>query len=331
MTMVRRRSFGAGVLSAVLLGLCGLLLAAPARAADSWPAGTVRVIVPYPAGGSTDVLARILCARLSDALGQSFIVENRAGANGNLGAAVVAGARPDGYTLLFTTTGPLVFNKLIYKSMPFDPARDFAPIVEVSAMPLVVAANSTIPLNNVSDLVAYAKANPGKVTYATGGRGSMGHLTAELFQRELGIQMTHVPYTGSAKALNDLLGERVNLSFDLLPTYAPHVKDNSLKALAVTTLKRVPDFPDVATLVEQGMPKFEAVGWTALVGPAHLAPETVEKLNHLVNAFLASDEGKAALATLGMEARGGTPQDLADYMASELVKWQPVAEKVTVE
>jgi tripartite-type tricarboxylate transporter receptor subunit TctC len=327
--------FDAGAVMALLMSLAlvvgGALAAAPAVAAEAWPARTVRVIVPHPAGGSVDALARIVTRRLGEALGKPFIVENRGGANGNIGAALAASAPPDGYTLMFTTTGPLVFNKLIYKSTAFDPAKDLTPIAKVSAIPLVVVANASIPVRNISELVAYVKANPGKVSYASPGIGSMGHLTAELLEKDLGIRMTHVPYTGSAPAMNDVLGGRVNLCFDLLPTYTEHIRSNSLKALAVTTLNRTAGLPEAATMAEQGMPKFEAVGWTALVGPAGLAPETVGKLNHIVNEFLVSDEGRSALLKFGMEPLGGTPEDLASFMASELTKWRPVAENVTPE
>jgi tripartite-type tricarboxylate transporter receptor subunit TctC len=314
-----------------LVAVCGSLAATPTFAADAWPARNVRLVVPHPAGGSVDAVARMVARRLGDVLGKPFIVENRGGANGNIGAALAASAPPDGYTLMFTTTGPLVFNKLIYKSTSFDPARDLTPIVKVSAIPLVVVANASIPVNTISDLVAYVKANPGKVTYASPGIGSMGHLTAELLEKALGIRMTHVPYTGSAPALNDVLGGRVNLCFDLLPTYTEHIRNNTLKALAVTTLNRTAALPETATMAEQGMPKFEAVGWTALVGPAGLAPETVQKLNRIVNEFLVSDEGRSVLLRFGMEPLGGTPEDLASFMASELTKWRPVAENVTPE
>jgi tripartite-type tricarboxylate transporter receptor subunit TctC len=329
--LAQTRRLDAGVLMALAFAVCGALAAAPASAAEPWPTRSVRVIVPHPAGGSVDAVARMITRRLADALGKPFIVENRGGANGNIGAAAVASAPPDGYTLLFTTTGPLVFNKLIYKSTAFDPARDFAPIVEVSAIPLVVVANATIPVKNISELVAYVKANPGKVTYASPGNGSMGRLTAELLQKDLGIEMTHVPYTGSAPAMNDLLGGNVNLSFDLLPTYTEHIRSNTLKALAVTTRHRTAILPEAATLAEQGMPNFEAVGWTALLGPAGLAPETIQTLNRIVNEFLISDAGKSALLNFGMEPLGGTPEDLAGFMASELTKWRPVAEKVSPE
>jgi tripartite-type tricarboxylate transporter receptor subunit TctC len=292
---------------------------------------SVRVIVPHPAGGSVDAVARMVTRRLADVLGKPFVVENRGGANGNIGAAAAASAPPDGYTLLFTTTGPLVFNKLIYKSTAFDPGRDFAPIVKVSAIPLIVVANASVPVKNIADLVAYVKANPGKVSYASPGNGSMGRLVAELVQSDLGIQLTHVPYTGSAPAMNDVLGGRVNLSFDLLPTYTEHVRNGTLRVLAVTTQNRTKILPEAPTLAEQGMPKFEAIGWTALLGPAGLAPETIATINRIVNEFLSSDEGKQALLNFGMEPLGGTPEDLAGFMASELTKWRPVAERLTPE
>lgn len=331
MRMDRKWPFDLSALTAAAFAVCGFLSVTSVFAAEPWPVRPVRVIVPHPAGGSVDAVARMVTRRLADVLGKPFIVENRGGANGNIGAAAAAGAPPDGYTLLFTTTGPLVFNKLIYKSTAFDPAKDFAPIVKVSAIPLVVVANASIPVKDIAGLVAYVKANPGKVSYASPGNGSMGRLVAELLQGDLGIQLTHVPYAGSAPAMNDVLGGRVNLSFDLLPTYTEHIRSGTLKALAVTTLNRTKILPEAATLAEQGMPKFEAIGWTALVGPAGLAPETIGTINRIVNEFLSSDEGKQALLNFGMEPLGGTPEDLAGYMASELTKWRPVAERMTPE
>lgn len=331
MRMDRRWPFEPSVLTAAAFAVCGFLSATSVLAAEPWPVRSVRVIVPHPAGGSVDAVARMVTRRLADVLGKPFVVENRGGANGNIGAAAAASAPPDGYTLLFTTTGPLVFNKLIYKSTAFDPVRDFAPIVKVSAIPLVVIANASVPVKDIAGLVAYVKANPGKVSYASPGNGSMGRLVAELVQGDLGIQLTHVPYAGSAPAMNDVLGGRVNLSFDLLPTYTEHIRSGTLKALAVTTLNRTKILPEAATLAEQGMPKFEAIGWTALVGPAGLAPETIGTINRIVNEFLSSDEGKQALLNFGMEPLGGTPEDLATFMASELTKWRPVAEKMTPE
>ena len=322
---------GASVLFAAAFALCGALSVTSVFAAEPWPTRSVRVIVPHPAGGSVDAVARIVTRKLADVLGKPFIVENRGGANGNIGAAAAASAPADGYTLLLTTTGPLVYNRLIYRSTAFDPAKDFAPIVKLSAIPLVVVANASVPVKDIAELVAYVKANPGKLSYASPGTGSMGRLVAELVQSDLGIQLTHVPYAGSAPAMNDLLGGTVNLSFDLLPTYIEHIRNGTLHALAVTTRGRTAILPDAATLAEQGMPKFEATAWTALLGPAGLAPETIATVNRIVNEFLVSEEGKQALLNFGMEPLGGTPEDLAGFMASELVKWRPVAEKLTPE
>lgn len=329
--MDRKWPLHASVLIAAAFALCGALSVTSVSAAEPWPTRSVRVIVPHPAGGSVDAVARIITRKLADVLGKPFIVENRGGANGNIGAAAAASAPADGYTLLLTTTGPLVYNRLIYRSTAFDPAKDFAPIVKLSAIPLVVVANASVPVKDIAELVAYVKANPGKLSYASPGTGSMGRLVAELVQSDLGIQLTHVPYAGSAPAMNDLLGGTVNLSFDLLPTYVEHIRNGTLHALAVTTRGRTAILPDAATLAEQGMPKFEATAWTALLGPAGLAPETIGTINRIVNEFLSSDEGKKALLNFGMEPLGGTPEDLAGFMASELVKWRPVAERLTPE
>jgi tripartite-type tricarboxylate transporter receptor subunit TctC len=318
-------------MTALLVFLCVAGLATSAARAD-WPERPIKLIVPFPAGGAADVVGRIFAKVFSDKLGQPFVVENRAGANGNLGAASVATATPDGYTLLFTTTGPLVFNKVIYKqSTTFDPAKDFTPIVEISELPLIIAANATLPAQNFPDMVAFAKANPGKISFASSGIGSMGHLTGDLLENNLGFTMTHVPYRGSAPALNDLLGGVVNISIDLASNYAPQVKAGTLRALAITTLKRWSLLPDVPTLSELGMPNFDATGWMAIVGPAGLPDDIVGKLNKAANDYLASKEGGDTLERLGMVPVGGTPAALKTFMASELVKWTPVAEKIKPE
>lgn len=296
--------------------------------AQAWPSKPVRIVVPFPAGGSTDLLARSIGQKLGDSLGQPFIVDNRAGANGNIGAGAVAKSPADGYTILFSTTGPLVFNRIIYKATPFDPLRDFAPIVLVADVPLVVAANPSLPVRTLPELIAYAKANPGKVTYSTAGNGSMGHLTAELIQRETGMKLTHVPYKGSAPALNDLVAGIVNLSFDLAPTYVPQVKAGKVNALAVTTSARTPVLPDVPTVVESGVAGYQSFGWFAFVAPAGTPAEVIEKVNAITNTYIASPEGKARLAEFGMGPRGGTPQELGAFMASELARWRPIAEPV---
>ncbi len=228
-------------LATVVLLASATLTGAPAFA-QGWPERPVKLVVPHSAGGAPDVLSRIMAKVLGEKLGQPFVVENRVGANGNLGAGAAATAAPDGYTLLFTTTGPLAYNKIVYKaSTTFDPAKDFTPIIEVARMPLIIAANSTLPVKTLPELVAYAKANPGKVTAASPGNGSMGHMTADLVQTGLGMQVLHVPYRGSAPAMNDLISGQVNICFDLASTYAEQVKcghvaracDHHAEALAV--------------------------------------------------------------------------------------------------
>ena len=315
---------------ALLLALASLA-ATPALAQD-WPERPVKLIVPHSAGGAPDVLSRMLAKVLGEKLGQPFVVENRVGANGNIGAGAAATAAPDGYTLLFTTTGPLSYNKITYKaSTTFDPAKDFTPIVEVARLPLIIAANATLPVKTLPELVAYAKANPGKVTAASPGNGSMGHMTADLVQTGLGVQMLHVPYRGSAPAMNDLISGQVNICFDLASTYAEQVKAGTLRALAITTPKRWPLLPDVPTLSELGMPNFDATGWIAIVGPAGLPADIVAKVNKVANDFIASKEGIDAMDKLGMVPAGGTPEQLRAFMASELVKWTPAAEKIKPE
>lgn len=319
----------------ILIGLasaCVLaLVAMPATAqTGAWPQKPVRIIAPYPAGSLSDVQGRLLAKRLGDVTGQGFIVENRAGANGNVGSAYVASAAPDGYTLLFTTNGPLVHNKFIYKNANFDPAKDFTPIVKVSAIPLLIAAHPSFPAKNLTELIQYAQANPGKVTYATNGNGTMAHLAAELLQRRAGIELTHVPHS-TTLSLNSVLAGVVNLSFDLLPTYVQHVQGGKLKALAVTTLERSLLLPDVATLSEQGMKDLEATAWNGLVAPVGTPLEVIQKVNGIINAYIASDVGKEALRGLGLQAGGGTPQQMGDYMAAQAKIWQPIASLVKVE
>jgi len=326
---------GAYFLKAVrfMFGLLGIatIVASAQTPSQPWPSKTVRIVVPYPAGGSTDILARLLAKKMSDETGQIFIVDNRAGANGNLGAASVASSVPDGYTLLFTTTGPLVLNKFIYKKSTFNPDKDFVPIVKVAEIPLLVAVHPSIPVNTLAEFVTYSKANPGQLTYSTAGNGSMGHLTAELLQRRVGISMTHVPYKGSALALNDLVAGVVKVSFDLAPTYAQFVQNGKVRALAVTTLQRSSLMPQTPTLVEQGLKNFEATGWNALVGPVGMPALAVQKLNAMVNAYVQSEEGKLALHNLGMQASGGTPQQLGEYIESQSGIWQPIASSINVE
>lgn len=307
------------------LGATAWSLAGPAAAQSAWPSEPVRVVVPYQAGGSADYMGRLLARKFGEVLGRPFVVDNRAGANGNIGAAAVAVAPPDGYTLMVSTTGPLSLNKLLYKNTPFDPVTDFTPIALLAEVPLLIAAHPSLPAKNLPQLIAYLKANPGKVSFSTGGTGSMGHLAAEMVQRAAGVSMVHVPYKGSAGALNDLLAGVVSLSFDLVPTYLEQISAGKVRPLAVLSAQRIPSLPNVPTLVESGI-KATAVGWYGLVGPKKLPAPIVQKLNKVTNDFLSSTEGRAQLQTLSVTPIGGSPEVLRKFVVSELAKWKPIVE-----
>lgn len=309
------------------LGAGGLFHAGARAAAAAWPTQRVRLVVPFAAGGSTDALARLLAQTLHERFGQPFIVENRGGANGNLGATAVTTAAPDGYTLFFSTTGPLSINKLLYRNTPFDPLTDFTPISLLADVPLLLAAHPSFPANDVKQLLDYLRANPGKVSYSTGGNGSMGHLAAMLMQRATGTSLVHVPYKGSAGALNDLLAGVVNLSFDLVPTYLQHITAGKLKPLAVLGPQRSASLPAVPTLQELGI-DVNATGWYGLAGPKGLPADIVQKVNAATNAFLASPEGRKQLDVYAMRAIGGTPDALKTLMRTETDKWRPIVEPI---
>ena len=286
--------------------------------------------MPFAAGSGTDLLARALAQDLGERLGQQFVVDNRAGAGGNTGAAVVANAAPDGYTILFGTPGPLANNKLMYKNLSFDPERAFTPVVLIAKSPLIIAAKASLPVKDIKELTAYAKANPGKLNVGVPGNGTLGHITSVLVQKELGISMTDVPYRGSALVVNDLLAGQVDLAMDFMPTYVPHVREGKIRGLAVTTSQRSSDLPDVPTVQEAGFRGFEATAWYALAAPAGTPNEIIDKLNAATNDFLKSPKGQDALAKLSMQAVGGSPADLKAFIASELQKWGPVVKDANI-
>src|SRR5438552_13835540 len=236
--------------------------------AQTYPTRPIRLVVPFPAGGTTDILAREVGQRLSMTLGQPVVIDNRPGAAGNIGADLVAKSAPDGYTLLMGTVGTHAINASLYAKMPYDHVKDFAPIILVAGVPNVLVVNPSLPVNSVQELIAYAKANPGKLNFASSGPGTSIHLSGELFKVMAGVQMTHVPYKGSAPALQDLLGGQVQLMFDNLPPSLPHIKAGKLRALAVTSVARSPALPDVPTIAESGLPGFEASSWFGILVPA---------------------------------------------------------------
>lgn len=308
----------------------GLWSAPSVAFAQAWPSRPVSVILPFAAGGGTDLLARSLAQHFGETFGQQFVIDNRAGAGGNVGAAVVAKAAPDGYTILFGTPGPLANNKLMYKNLPFDPEQAFTPIVLVAKSPLIIAAKASLPVKDIQELKAYAKANPGKLNVGIPGNGTLGHITSVLVQRELGVSMTNVPYRGTALVANDLLGGQLDLAMDFMPSYVPLVREGKIRALAVTTTQRSKDLPDVKTVQESGFRGFEATAWYALAAPAGTPNEIIEKLNADANAFLKSPKGQEVLANLSMQAVGGPPADLKAFIASELQKWGPVVKDANI-
>jgi tripartite-type tricarboxylate transporter receptor subunit TctC len=311
----------------------GALVAAVAAAASAqpnlnpYPNRSIRLVVPFPAGGTTDVLARAAAQKLTESLGQAVVVDNRPGAGGNIGAELVAKAAPDGYTLLMGTVGTHAINPSLYPKMPYDHVRDFAPIILVAGVPNVLVINTTLPVNSVQELIAYAKANPGKVNFASSGNGTSIHLSGELFKSMAGVQMTHIPYKGSAPALMDLIGGQVQVMFDNLPSALPQIKAGKLKALAVTSRERAAVLPDVPTLAESGLPGFEASSWFGLLAPAGTPQPVIAKLNGDVAKWLASPEAKEKLLSQGANAAGGSPADFARHIAAETAKWQKVVKE----
>jgi tripartite-type tricarboxylate transporter receptor subunit TctC len=307
----------------------GLLVAAFAAGAwaQDYPTKPIRIVVPFPPGGATDLLARAVAQRLTEKWGQAVIVDNRPGAGGNIGSELVAKAAPDGYTLEMGTVGTHAINASLYAKMPYDHVKDFVPIVLVAAVPNVLVVNPSLPVKSVQELIAYAKANPGKLNFASSGNGTSIHLSGELFKVMAGVQMTHVPYKGSAPALQDLIAGQVQLMFDNLPPSLPQIKAGKLRALAVTTAKRSPALPDLPTIAESGLPGFESSSWFGLLAPAGTPQPIVAKLNAEVNAWLATPEAKEKLLASGANPAGGSPEDFAKHIAAETAKWQKVVKE----
>ena len=308
------------------LAALGIAFAQPA-AAQPYPNRPVKIIVPTPAGGPVDVMARILANALPPALGQNVIVENRAGAGNTLGSKAAAAADPDGYTLLVSAASGLVMSPMVYKSAGYD-ENSFAPIALVTETPQVLVANPGAPFNSVAELVAYAKANPGKLNYSTGGAGTLPHLTAELFKQLSGTDIVHVPYKGGAPALTDVVAGQVPMTFDTLGTSLQFIREGKLKALAVSNPTRLAELPNVPTMPELGYGAINSGAWVALLAPLNTPPTILARLNQAANAALASPQMKEALLRLSAQPRGGTAEDLARHMKAEHDKWGPIVAKL---
>jgi tripartite-type tricarboxylate transporter receptor subunit TctC len=298
--------------------------------AQSFPDRTITLVVPFAAGGSTDVVARVIAQKMGDELGQQIVIENVAGAGGNLGADRVARAEPDGYTILMGTVATHALNPLILKTKPYDPEKDFAPISLLVIVPNVLVVNPKLPVNTVADLIALLKAEPDKYAYASSGNGTPLHLSGELFKAMTGISMQHVPYKGSGPALNDLLGNQVSIMFDNLPSSSGHIKSGTLKALGVTTAERASSFPDVPTIAET-VPGYETYTWNALFAPAGTPTEAIDKLNATAKKALADPTVAARMADFSAKIVGSTPDELKTHVAQEIAKWEPVVKSANVQ
>jgi tripartite-type tricarboxylate transporter receptor subunit TctC len=295
---------------------------------QTWPTRPVTLVVAFAAGGSTDGVARLIAQELGDKLGHRVIVENRAGAGGNVAAQLVAKAAPDGYTFLFVTSGPASINKLLYKSLPYDPAKDFSPVALVGIIPQVVVTSPKFSPKSLKDLVDHAKANPGKLNFGNSGIGTTSHISAVLFAQETGIDVAHVTYRGTAPLVTDLIGGQIEVGF---PSYFPQMA--TLNALAVSTAERMEAFPNIPTIKETGLADVVAGVWFGIVAPAGVPREIVSQVNGIINEFLKTPAAKAAAVPLGMRILGGSPEQMGTYMSQETARWAPIikAADITAE
>jgi tripartite-type tricarboxylate transporter receptor subunit TctC len=324
-----RRRLTGGVALSLLTAAFGL--AAPAAAQDKWPSKPVRIVVPFAAGGTTDIIARAIAPELTNAFGQSFVVENRAGAGGNIGAEVVSKADPDGYTLLMGTVGTHGINRALYPKLPYDPIKGFQPVTLVAGVPNVLEANADWAkknnINTVADFIAYLKAHPNTVTMASSGNGTSIHLAGEMFKSMTGTDMAHVPYKGSGPAVIDMVGGQVNVMFDNLPSSIQQIRGGKLKAIAVTSAKRSTALPDVPTVEEAGGPAlkgFEASSWFGLLAPAGTSPEIAARIQQVVAKSLTTPAVKEKLEAQGAIPSGNTPAEFTQFIAAEHAKWEKV-------
>lgn len=298
--------------------------AASAALSQDYPSRPIRIIVPFPAGGTADLLARQIGQTMSEALRQQVVIENRTGAGGNIGADLAARSKPDGYTLLMGTVSTHAINPNLYSKMPYDPVKDFAPVTMVARMPNLLVVHPSVPANSVAELIALAKARPGALAFASAGNGTTQHLAGELFKKMAGVDMIHVPYKGNAPAVTDLVGGQVQVMFDNIPVSLQQVRAGKLRALAVTGPVRSPVLPELPTLAEAALPGYSITSWFGLYAPSGTSPQIIERLNREANKALATAQVRRRLTDQGIEPAGGTPGQFADFMRAELVKWSRI-------
>ena len=305
------------------LSLLALITAAPANAQSDWPAKPVRIVVPFVAGGTTDLVARVVAEELTQVLKQTFVVDNKGGAGGNIGATEVARAAPDGYTLLLGTPGTLSINQFLYASMPYDSNKDFAPVSFVVRVPNVLVVNPGVGVRNIAELIAKMRAKPGGYSYGSPGNGTTGHLSTELFKTRAKVFALHIPYRGSGPMLVDLMGGQIQMSIDNLPTAMPHIRSGKLLALGVTSDQRSTQLPDVPTIASV-LPGYSAESWFVLMAPANTPPAIVNRMSAEVDKILKKPAVIERFKALGADPVGGTPEQLGQFIAAETRKWAEV-------
>ncbi len=308
-----------------LFAIAGVLGAAPAAA--DYPDQPIRLVVPFPAGGGADNLARMIMPRVEKILGQPIVIDNRPGAGGNIGAEIVARAAPDGYTLLYGTNGTHAINKSLYANLPFDPIKDFAPVSRMTQIAAMLIVNPAFPVDTVDGLIAYAKAHPGVVNFASAGNGTTSHLAGVLFASMTGIDIVHVPYRGGAAAALGLVGGQVQMMIDVMPNAYPLVKGGKVRGIAVTTANRSPAAPEFPTIAESGVPGFEVSAWDGILAPAGTPAAVIDKLNAAIRQALEDPQLVAQLQASGAQPVPGTPADFARHISAESEKWAAVVKR----
>lgn len=318
-------------LTLAAVAIIGAQCAATVHAAEKFPDRPIMFTVPFPPGGPTDAMARILATELTKELGQSVIVENKAGAGGNIGADYVARAKPDGYTIMFGTSGPLAINSSLYKSITYDPRTSFAPVIYVGYLPNILVVKSSLPVKNVQELIALDKTQPGKLNFASSGNGASSHLAGVLFNHLAGAQLQHIPYKGTGPALNDLLAGQVDMTFTDILTAMPYIKTGKVKALGVATAQKSSAMPDIPTVAEQGLKGYDVSVFFGVVAPKGTPDERVQVLNKAFSKALDSANVKKAFATQGLEASPDrSPAYLARFITTEVDKWKAVVQQAGV-
>jgi tripartite-type tricarboxylate transporter receptor subunit TctC len=330
MPVIARRSFLIGTALAAWAPAFATAQGSQSSGGRTWPTRPVTLIIPFPAGGAMDLLGRSVAQDLGDKLGEQFVVDNRVGAAGNIGAMAAAKAPPDGYTILMAGAASLALNKFMFSSMPYDPEKELTPIVIVSRLPHIFVVNPKVEAKTLKELVAYAKANPGKLNAGVPGAGTTAHITLEAFMAETGAKMTVVTYRSEPQMLTDLVGGQLDFACTLTTSPGPHVQAGRLRALAVTSARRTQQLPDVPTVEQAGFPGFEATAWFALAAPAATPADIIDKLNAGANAFIRSGKGQQELNKLDSLPAGGTPAEAKAFIAAEVRKWGPIIKAANI-